>query len=167
MLKSPRGGFAFFRACLVHRNRHSVARCIDALIDRLSLSTITVRSIRPIGRAFSAPQKSSIAVAVVSLIASLPIKCPQRLHHFVEADHTFASWHAPQSWRCLDRTRVRRPRRKDRALFVQRKIGIVNNFRWIFKRLRTDSPLSGANAAMYASPATFGWFPASVITAPP
>src|SRR5882672_224086 len=31
----------------------------------------------------------------------------------------------------------------------------------------TDSPLSGANAVMYTSPATFGSFPASVITAPP
>src|SRR6266404_5839831 len=31
----------------------------------------------------------------------------------------------------------------------------------------TDSPLSGANAVMYASPATFGSVPASVITAPP
>src|SRR6267142_3454909 len=31
----------------------------------------------------------------------------------------------------------------------------------------TDSPLSGANAATYTSPATFGSLPASVITAPP
>src|ERR1700674_1581956 len=31
----------------------------------------------------------------------------------------------------------------------------------------TDSPLSGANAVMYTSPATFESFPASVITAPP
>src|ERR1700736_6322842 len=31
----------------------------------------------------------------------------------------------------------------------------------------TDSPLSGANAVMYTSPATFGSVPASVITAPP
>src|SRR5258705_13567364 len=31
----------------------------------------------------------------------------------------------------------------------------------------TDSPLSGANAAMYTRAETFGWFPASVITAPP
>src|SRR6267378_5005764 len=31
----------------------------------------------------------------------------------------------------------------------------------------TDSPLSGANAAMYTRPATFGWLPASVITTPP
>src|SRR5467141_630992 len=31
----------------------------------------------------------------------------------------------------------------------------------------TDSPLSGANAVMYTSPATFGSFPASVITGPP
>src|ERR1700716_4200736 len=31
----------------------------------------------------------------------------------------------------------------------------------------TDSPLSGANAAIYTSPATLGSFPASVITAPP
>src|SRR5204862_1934169 len=34
-------------------------------------------------------------------------------------------------------------------------------------RTATDSPLSGANAAMYTSPATFGSLPASVITAPP
>src|SRR5438876_11430970 len=31
----------------------------------------------------------------------------------------------------------------------------------------TDSPLSGAKAAMYTRAETFGWFPASVITAPP
>src|SRR3989475_13148841 len=31
----------------------------------------------------------------------------------------------------------------------------------------TDSPLSGANAATYTSPATLGSLPASVITAPP
>src|SRR5262245_63136128 len=31
----------------------------------------------------------------------------------------------------------------------------------------TDSPLSGAKAATYTRPATFGSFPASVITAPP
>src|SRR5882672_11226858 len=31
----------------------------------------------------------------------------------------------------------------------------------------TDSPLSGANAAMYTSPATLGSLPASVITTPP
>src|ERR1041384_5310918 len=31
----------------------------------------------------------------------------------------------------------------------------------------TDSPLSGANAVMYTSPATVGSVPASVITAPP
>src|SRR6266849_8039977 len=31
----------------------------------------------------------------------------------------------------------------------------------------TDSPLSGAKAAMYTSPATFGSVPASVITTPP
>src|SRR6185295_596876 len=31
----------------------------------------------------------------------------------------------------------------------------------------TDSPLSGANAATYTSPATFGSLPASVITTPP
>src|SRR5256714_14946110 len=31
----------------------------------------------------------------------------------------------------------------------------------------TDSPLSGAKAAMYTSPATLGSFPASVITTPP
>src|SRR5690349_11309073 len=31
----------------------------------------------------------------------------------------------------------------------------------------TDSPRSGANAAMYTSPATVGSFPASVITTPP
>src|SRR4030095_3065977 len=31
----------------------------------------------------------------------------------------------------------------------------------------TDSPLSGANAAMYTRPATFGWLAASVITTPP
>src|ERR1700730_426740 len=31
----------------------------------------------------------------------------------------------------------------------------------------TDSPLSGANAVMYTSPATVASFPASVITAPP
>src|ERR1700682_2090587 len=31
----------------------------------------------------------------------------------------------------------------------------------------TDSPLSGAKAAMYTSAETFRWFPASVITAPP
>src|SRR5262245_44798363 len=31
----------------------------------------------------------------------------------------------------------------------------------------TDSPLSGANAATYTRPATFGSLPASVITAPP
>src|SRR5262245_30447160 len=31
----------------------------------------------------------------------------------------------------------------------------------------TDSPLSGANAAMYTSPSTFGSLPASVITTPP
>src|ERR1700741_3799955 len=31
----------------------------------------------------------------------------------------------------------------------------------------TDSPLSGANAAMYTRPATFGSLPASVITTPP
>src|SRR6266850_8304616 len=31
----------------------------------------------------------------------------------------------------------------------------------------TDSPLSGAKAVIYTSPATLGWVPASVITAPP
>ena len=31
----------------------------------------------------------------------------------------------------------------------------------------TDSPLSGAKAAMYTSAATFGCVPASVMTAPP
>src|SRR5436190_17262758 len=31
----------------------------------------------------------------------------------------------------------------------------------------TDSPLSGAKAVMYTNAATFGWVPASVITAPP
>src|SRR6266699_3750994 len=31
----------------------------------------------------------------------------------------------------------------------------------------TDSPLAGAKAAMYTRAETFGWFPASVITAPP
>src|ERR1700730_4135902 len=31
----------------------------------------------------------------------------------------------------------------------------------------TDSPLSGAKAAMYTRAETFGWFPASVITTPP
>lgn len=31
----------------------------------------------------------------------------------------------------------------------------------------TDSPASGANAAMYTSAATFGSVPASVMTAPP
>src|SRR5256886_2194300 len=31
----------------------------------------------------------------------------------------------------------------------------------------TDSPLSGAKAVIYTSPATFGSLPASVITAPP
>src|SRR6266849_4247434 len=31
----------------------------------------------------------------------------------------------------------------------------------------TDSPLSGAKAVIYTSPATLGSFPASVITAPP
>src|ERR1700751_2174365 len=31
----------------------------------------------------------------------------------------------------------------------------------------TDSPLSGAKAAMYTRAETFGWLPASVITAPP
>src|SRR5262249_44493754 len=31
----------------------------------------------------------------------------------------------------------------------------------------TDSPLSGANAAIYTRPATLGSLPASVITAPP
>src|SRR5688572_23738653 len=31
----------------------------------------------------------------------------------------------------------------------------------------TDSPASGAKAAMYTSPATLGWSPASVITTPP
>src|ERR1700731_106056 len=31
----------------------------------------------------------------------------------------------------------------------------------------TDSPLSGAKAAIYTRAETFGWFPASVITAPP
>src|SRR5216683_3384901 len=31
----------------------------------------------------------------------------------------------------------------------------------------TDSPLSGAKAAMYTRAETLGWFPASVITAPP
>src|SRR5258706_13107134 len=31
----------------------------------------------------------------------------------------------------------------------------------------TDSPLSGANAAMYTRPATFGSLPASVMTTPP
>src|SRR6267378_1438784 len=31
----------------------------------------------------------------------------------------------------------------------------------------TDLPLSGAKAAMYTRAETFGWFPASVITAPP
>src|SRR5207237_5895015 len=34
-------------------------------------------------------------------------------------------------------------------------------------RADTDSPVSGANAAMYTSPATFGSFPASVMTTPP
>ena len=34
-------------------------------------------------------------------------------------------------------------------------------------RADTDSPLSGANAATYTSPMTFGEFPASVITTPP
>ena len=34
-------------------------------------------------------------------------------------------------------------------------------------RVFTDSPRSGANAAMYTSAATFGWVPASVMTAPP
>lgn len=34
---------------------------------------------------------------------------------------------------------------------------------WLF----TDSPASGANAAMYASAATFGSVPASVMNAPP
>src|SRR5580704_12986422 len=31
----------------------------------------------------------------------------------------------------------------------------------------TDSPRSGAKAATYTSAATFGWLPASVMTAPP
>src|SRR5258707_6454459 len=31
----------------------------------------------------------------------------------------------------------------------------------------TDSPVSGAKAAMYTSPATLGWLPASVTTTPP
>src|SRR6267142_4818321 len=31
----------------------------------------------------------------------------------------------------------------------------------------TDSPLSGAKAVIYTSPATLGWVPASVITTPP
>src|SRR5712675_1030212 len=31
----------------------------------------------------------------------------------------------------------------------------------------TDSPLSGAKAVIYTRPATLGWLPASVITAPP
>jgi hypothetical protein len=34
-------------------------------------------------------------------------------------------------------------------------------------RVLTDSSLSGAKAQMWASAATFGWVPASVITAPP
>src|SRR6266513_1428783 len=34
-------------------------------------------------------------------------------------------------------------------------------------RVATDSPLSGAKAAIYTSAATLGSFPASVITAPP
>src|SRR6202007_314303 len=34
-------------------------------------------------------------------------------------------------------------------------------------RADTDSPLSGAKAAMYTSPATLGSFPASVMTTPP
>src|ERR1700722_7770776 len=34
-------------------------------------------------------------------------------------------------------------------------------------RLKTDSPVSGANAVIYTSPATFGSVPASVTTAPP
>ncbi len=34
-------------------------------------------------------------------------------------------------------------------------------------RVLTDSPLSGAKAAMYASEATLGWVPASLMTTPP
>src|SRR6266550_3213211 len=34
-------------------------------------------------------------------------------------------------------------------------------------RVLTDSPLSGANAAMYTREVTAGWLPASLITAPP
>src|SRR5438477_7377140 len=39
--------------------------------------------------------------------------------------------------------------------------------RRILGSVATDSPLSGAKAVIYTSPATLGSFPASVITAPP
>jgi hypothetical protein len=84
---------------------------------------------------FSPPQNVSMTFAILSLITRL-IKCSQRFNHFVEADRTFAPWHSPESWSRFDRTSIRRPRRKGRALFVQCEIGIGDDMGWVFKRLR-------------------------------
>jgi len=83
----------------------------------------------------AAPHNASITVAAGSLIPCLLVEYPKRLHYIVKADGSFASGHAPQSGSCLDRTRVRRPRRKNRALFIQGEAGIVDNVRRMFERL--------------------------------
>src|ERR1700688_1265350 len=95
-----------------------------SLVERRSLPTTAVGSIGPIARTFSPPQNVSMTFAVLSLITRLLIECSQRFNHFVEAHRTFAPWHSPESWSRFDRTSIRRPRRKDRALFVQCEIGI-------------------------------------------
>jgi hypothetical protein len=69
------------------------------------------------------------ALIAATAASRLLVERPQRLYYLVEVDGTLSSRQTSQCRNRLDGARIRRPRREDRSLFIERQIGIVDHLR--------------------------------------
>jgi len=69
------------------------------------------------------------------MTVGLLVQRRQRFHDFVEANRRTAGIGAKLR-RCLHGTGIGRPRREDRALFVERQLGIIDDLGRVTERLR-------------------------------
>src|SRR5688572_7731179 len=81
-------------------------------------------------------QHAAIVRPWATLLARLFIERAQRIDDLVQRDQRVAARRASQRGRCLDVAGIRRPRGENRALFVQRQVGIVDVLGRMRKRLR-------------------------------